>query len=251
VLTKRVIPCLDVANGRVVKGVRFVNLRDAGDPKAAAAAYEAAGADEIVFLDISASHEGRSTLLDIVRATADGLFIPLTVGGGVASVAHFDDLLRAGAEKVAVNSAAVADPSIVRSAAERFGSQAVVAAVDVRREGGGWRVFTHGGKRETDLEGVAWCAKLVELGAGEILLTSMDRDGTKMGFDVELLRAVSSIVRVPVVASGGAGTVAHFVEAVQAGASAVLAASLFHFNELTVGEVKSAMAKAGIPVRAE
>jgi cyclase len=251
VLTKRVIPCLDVANGRVVKGVRFVNLRDAGDPKAAAAAYEAAGADEIVFLDISASHEGRSTLLDIVRATADGLFIPLTVGGGVASVAHFDDLLRAGAEKVAVNSAAVADPSIVRSAAERFGSQAVVAAVDVRREGGGWRVFTHGGKRETDLEGVAWCAKLVELGAGEILLTSMDRDGTKMGFDVELLRAVSSIVRVPVVASGGAGTVAHFVEAVQAGASAVLAASLFHFNELTVGEVKSAMARAGIPVRVE
>jgi cyclase len=251
VLTKRVIPCLDVANGRVVKGVRFVNLRDAGDPKAAAAAYEAAGADEIVFLDISASHEGRSTLLDVVRATADGLFIPLTVGGGVGSVEHFDDLLRAGAEKVAVNSAAVADPSIVRSAAERFGSQAVVAAVDVRREGGGWRVFTHGGKRETDLEGVAWCAKLVELGAGEILLTSMDRDGTKTGFDVELLRAVSSIVRVPVVASGGAGTVAHFVEAVQAGASAVLAASLFHFNELTVGEVKSAMAKAGIPVRAE
>lgn len=250
-LTKRVIPCLDVANGRVVKGVRFVNLRDAGDPKAAAAAYEAAGADEIVFLDISASHEGRSTLLDIVRATADGLFIPLTVGGGVGSVAHFDDLLRAGAEKVAVNSAAVADPSIVRSAAERFGSQAVVAAVDVRREGGGWRVFTHGGKRETDLDGVAWCAKLVELGAGEILLTSMDRDGTKTGFDVELLRAVSSIVRVPVVASGGAGTVAHFVEAVQAGASAVLAASLFHFNELTVGEVKSAMARAGIPVRAE
>jgi cyclase len=251
VLTKRVIPCLDVANGRVVKGVRFVNLRDAGDPKAAAAAYEAAGADEIVFLDISASHEGRSTLLDVVRATADGLFIPLTVGGGVGSVEHFDDLLRAGAEKVAINSAAVADPSIVRSAAERFGSQAVVAAVDVRREGGGWRVFTHGGKRETDLEGVAWCAKLVELGAGEILLTSMDRDGTKTGFDVELLRAVSSIVRVPVVASGGAGTVAHFVEAVRAGASAVLAASLFHFNELTVGEVKSAMAKAGIPVRAE
>jgi imidazole glycerol-phosphate synthase subunit HisF len=251
VLTKRVIPCLDVANGRVVKGVRFVNLRDAGDPKAAAAAYEAAGADEIVFLDISASHEGRSTLLDVVRATADGLFIPLTVGGGVGSVEHFDDLLRAGAEKVAINSAAVADPSIVRSAAERFGSQAVVAAVDVRREGGGWRVFTHGGKRETDLEGVAWCAKLVELGAGEILLTSMDRDGTKTGFDVELLRAVSSIVRVPVVASGGAGTVAHFVEAVRAGASAVLAASLFHFNELTVGQVKSAMAGAGIPVRVE
>jgi imidazole glycerol-phosphate synthase subunit HisF len=251
VLTKRVIPCLDVANGRVVKGVRFVNLRDAGDPKAAAAAYEAAGADEIVFLDISASHEGRSTLLEVVRATADGLFIPLTVGGGVGSLEHFDDLLRAGAEKVGINSAAVANPSIVRAAAERFGSQCVVAAVDVRRERESWRVFTHGGKRETDLDGVAWCAKLVELGAGEILLTSMDRDGTKAGFDVELLRAVSSIVRVPVIASGGAGTVSHFVEAVQAGASAVLAASLFHFNELTVGQVKAGMASAGIPVRAE
>jgi imidazole glycerol-phosphate synthase subunit HisF len=251
VLTKRVIPCLDVANGRVVKGVRFVDLRDAGDPRAAAAAYEAAGADEIVFLDISASHEGRSTLLDVVRATADGLFIPLTVGGGVTSVEHFDALLRAGAEKVAVNTAAVVDPSIVQSAAERFGSQCVVAAVDVRREGDRWRVFTHGGKRQTDLEGVAWCAKLVALGAGEILLTSMDRDGTKQGFDVDLLRAVSSVVRVPVIASGGAGTVAHFVEAVQAGASAVLAASLFHFNELTVGQVKSAMAVSGIPVRVE
>jgi cyclase len=251
VLTKRVIPCLDVANGRVVKGVRFVNLRDAGDPPTAAAAYEAAGADEIVFLDISASHEGRSTLLDVVRATADGLFIPLTVGGGVASVAHFDDLLRAGAEKVAINSAAVADPNIVRAAADRYGSQAVVAAVDVRRDAGAWRVFTHGGKRETDLEGVSWCVKLVECGAGEILLTSMDRDGTKLGFDVELLRAVSRAVHVPVVASGGAGNLQHFVEAVQAGASAVLAASLFHFNELSVRQVKASMAEAGIAVREE
>jgi cyclase len=250
-LTKRVIACLDVANGRVVKGVRFVNLRDAGDPRSAAAAYEAAGADEVVFLDISASHEGRSTLLDVVRATADGLFIPLTVGGGVASVEHFDDLLRAGAEKVGINSAAVANPNVVRAAADRFGSQAVVAAVDVRREGDRWRVFTHGGKRETDLDGVTWCARLVELGAGEILLTSMDRDGTKAGFDLELLRAVSGVVRVPVIASGGAGTALHFVEAVQAGASAVLAASLFHFNELTVGQVKSAMAQAGIAVREE
>jgi cyclase len=248
-LTKRVIPCLDVAAGRVVKGVRFVELRDAGDPVEAAEAYYLAGADEIVFLDITASSEGRGTLLDVVRATADRVFIPLTVGGGVSQVEHFRALLRAGADKVGVNTAAVADPTLIKAAAEQFGNQCVVAAVDVRWDGATWRVFTHGGRKATGLPALEWCDQLVQLGAGEILLTSMDRDGTKLGFDLDLLQAVSRRVNVPVVASGGAGNVLHFVEAVQAGAAAVLAASLFHFNELTVGQVKASMASAGLPVR--
>jgi len=250
-LTRRVIPCLDVKDGEVVKGVQFVNLRSAGDPVEAADAYEKAGADELVFLDISASSEGRATLHHVVQAVADRLFIPFTVGGGVSTVDHFRELLRSGADKVAVNTAAVQRPALVTEAAARFGSQCVVAAVDARREGDSWRVFTHGGKKQTGLEVVAWCRELARLGAGEILLTSMDRDGTKAGFDVELLRAVTSAVNIPVIASGGAGTPAHFVEAVKSGASAVLAASLFHFNELSVAQVKRAMAEAGIPVREE
>ena len=248
-LTKRVIPCLDVAGGRVVKGVRFEQLRDAGDPAGAAEAYAAAGADEVVFLDITASAEGRSTFLDTVRATADRLFIPLTVGGGVSRIEHFRDLLEAGADKVALNTAAVENPALVRSAAEHYGAQCVVAAVDTRRDHRGWRVYTHGGKRATDLEAVAWCQELMALGAGEILLTSMDQDGTREGFDCELIRAVTDRVHVPVIASGGAGRPEHFVAALQAGASAVLAASLFHFNQLTIGQVKDAMAVAGLPVR--
>lgn len=252
-LTRRVIPCLDVKDGRVVKGVQFEQLRDAGDPVESAAAYERAGADELVFLDISASHEGRATMHEVVRAVADRLFIPLTVGGGVSTIAHFRELLASGADKVGVNSAAVRDPQLIAQAAMRFGSQCVVAAVDARRdpEHGTWRVYTHGGKKPTELNAVDWCVELVRLGAGELLLTSMDRDGTKSGFDLELLREVSSRVPVPVIASGGAGTAAHFVEAVQAGSAAVLAASLFHFNELSVSQVKQAMAEAGIPVRQE
>jgi cyclase len=248
-LTRRVIPCLDVKDGEVVKGVQFVNLRSAGDPVEAAAAYEKMGADELIFLDISASSEGRATLHEIVRAVADRLFIPFTVGGGVSSVDHFRELLKSGADKVAVNTAAVNRPELVTEAAARFGSQCVVAAVDARKEGNRWRVFTHGGKKATELDAVSWCVELVRRGAGEILLTSMDRDGTKAGFDTELLREVSRAVRVPVIASGGAGNVGHFVEAVNAGASAVLAASLFHFNELTIAQVKAAMANAKIPVR--
>jgi cyclase len=251
VLTKRVIPCLDVKGGRVVKGVQFVELRDAGDPVEAAAAYDAAGADELVFLDITASLEGRDTLIALVGAVADRLFIPFTVGGGVTEVEHFRALLNAGADKVGVNSGALKDPTLVTRAAQRFGSQAVVAAVDARRDGKGWRVFSHGGTRPTDKDAVAWCVELIERGAGEILLTSMDRDGTKAGYDCELLREVSSRVRAPVIASGGAGKLEHFVDAVAAGASAVLAASLFHFNELSVGDVKRALGGAGFPVRDE
>ncbi|HZH02821.1 MAG TPA: imidazole glycerol phosphate synthase subunit HisF [Myxococcaceae bacterium] len=248
-LTRRVIPCLDVKDGRVVKGVRFESLRDAGDPVEAAAAYEKAGADELVFLDISASAEGRATMHEVVRAVADRLFIPFTVGGGVSTVEHFRELLQSGADKVGVNSAAVKDPALISRAAARFGSQCVVAAVDARRDGDTWRVYTHGGTKPTGLDAVAWCVELVRLGAGELLLTSMDRDGTQQGFDGELLAAVSSRVPVPVIASGGAGTLGHFVDAVRAGASAVLAASLFHFKTLTIAQVKGALAEAGIPVR--
>jgi cyclase len=248
-LTVRVIPCLDVKDGEVVKGVQFVNLRSAGDPVESAAAYEVAGADELVFLDISASHEGRENLYDLVRRVADANFIPFTVGGGVSKVEHFSALLRAGADKVAVNTAAVKNPALLGEAAARFGSQCVVAAVDARRSGAGWKVFTHGGRTPTDLDAIAWCKTVVERGAGEILLTSMDRDGTKDGFDCELLAEVAKVVSVPVIASGGAGNAQHFVEAVRAGASAVLAASLFHFNELSIAQVKAKMSEAGLPVR--
>lgn len=246
----RVIPCLDVKDGRVVKGVNFVNLRDAGDPVEAARAYDAAGADELCFLDISASHEGRGTLLDIVARTAEVCFMPLTVGGGVRCAEDARALLLAGADKVGVNSAAVARPDIVAEIADRFGSQCVVASVDARRTGSGWEVFTHGGRTSTGIDAVAHASRLATLGAGELLVTSMDRDGTRDGYDLELTRIISDAVSVPVVASGGVGTVAHLVEGITMGhASAVLAASIFHFGDVTISEAHRALAVAGLPVR--
>ncbi|CAM3171779.1 Imidazole glycerol phosphate synthase subunit HisF [Sphingomonas antarctica] len=246
----RVIPCLDVANGRVVKGVNFVDLRDAGDPVEAARAYDAAGADELCFLDIGASHEGRETILDVVRRTAEVCFMPLTVGGGVRSADDARALLLAGADKVAVNSAAVARPEIVAEIADRFGSQCVVASVDARRVEGHWEVFTHGGRRATGIDAVEHALRLAELGAGELLVTSMDRDGTRDGYDLELTRAIADAVSVPVVASGGVGGLQHLVEGVTHGhASAVLAASIFHFGEATIGEAHAALRAAGISAR--
>lgn len=256
-LAKRVIPCLDVDAGRVKKGVRFQELRDAGDPVAVAAAYDAQGADEICFLDISASSDGRSTTLDVVRATAERVFLPLTVGGGVRSVDDVRQLLLAGADKAGINTAAVADPELVRRAADAFGSQAIVVAVDARRDPQApagsprWVVYTHGGRKPTDLDAVAWCVRMAELGAGELLLTSMDRDGTRDGFDLELTRAVADRVPIPVIASGGVGTLAHLYEGVALGhADAVLAASIFHFGDHTVGEAHEYLRSRGIPVRA-
>jgi cyclase len=254
-LKTRVIPCLDVKDGRVVKGVQFVDLRDAGDPVEAAIAYDAAGADELCFLDITASHEERAILLDVVRRTAENCFMPVTVGGGVRSVEDVRALMLAGADKVSIMSAAVNDRSVVARAAEKFGAQAIVVAVDakkVSREGepDRWEVFTHGGRRPTGLDAVAYAAEVASLGAGEILLTSMDRDGTRDGYDLALTRAVVDAVPVPVVASGGVGGLDHLVEGVtKGGASAVLAASIFHFGEHTIGEAKARMAAAGIAVR--
>jgi cyclase len=247
----RIIPCLDVANGRVVKGVNFVALRDAGDPVQAAAAYDAAGADELCFLDITASHENRGTLLDIVERTADQCFMPLTVGGGVRSVEDARALLLAGADKVAVNSAAVARPALIGELAMRFGEQCVVVAVDAKAVGPGkWEIFTHGGRKATGIDAVAYAIEAARLGAGEILLTSMDRDGTKAGYDLALTRMISDAVPVPVVASGGVGGVADLVSGVRDGhASAVLAASIFHFGEVTVAQARAALADAGLPVR--
>ena len=250
----RVIPCLDVAHGRVVKGVNFVDLRDAGDPVEQARAYDAAGADELCFLDITASHEARGTILDVVRRTAEVCFMPLTVGGGVRSVADARALLLAGADKVAVNSAAVERPELVADLADRFGSQCVVASVDARAvangSGGGWEVFTHGGRRATGIDAVAHALRLAELGAGELLVTSMDRDGTKAGYDLALIRTIADRVRVPVVASGGVGGLADLVAGIAQGhASAVLAASIFHFGEASIADAHAALAAAGIPVR--
>ncbi|MEP6784837.1 MAG: imidazole glycerol phosphate synthase subunit HisF [Sphingomonadales bacterium] len=246
----RVIPCLDVQNGRVVKGVNFVELRDAGDPVEAARAYDAAGADELCFLDIGASHEGRDTIIDVVRRTAEVCFMPLTVGGGVRSTDDARALLLAGADKVAVNSAAVARPEVVADIAERFGSQCVVASVDARRVDDHWEVFTHGGRRAAGIDAVAHALRLVELGAGELLVTSMDRDGTKIGYDLELTRAIADAVAVPVIASGGVGNLQHLVAGVRDGhADAVLAASIFHFGEATIGQAHHALADAGLPVR--
>ncbi|MCV0382325.1 MAG: imidazole glycerol phosphate synthase subunit HisF [Erythrobacter sp.] len=249
----RVIPCLDVADGRVVKGVNFVDLKDAGDPVEQAQAYDLAGADELCFLDISASHEGRGTLLDIVRRTAAVCFMPLTVGGGVRSVEDARALLLAGADKVAVNSAAVARPELVSEIADRFGSQCVVASVDARvgTDGArGWEVFTHGGRRATGIDAVEHAIRLAELGAGELLVTSMDADGTKDGYDVELTRAIANAVPVPVIASGGVGTLDHLVAGITRGhASAVLAASIFHFGAHTIAEAHAALRAAGLPVR--
>jgi len=247
----RVIPCLDVKDGRVVKGVRFQALRDAGDPVEQASAYDAAGADELMFLDITASHEGRGAILDVVARTADVCFMPLSVGGGLRSVEDARALLRAGADKVSLNTAAVEDPGLLARCADAFGSQAVVAAVDAKRVGEGWRVFTYGGRRDTGLDAVDYARTAAARGAGEILLTSMDQDGAKTGYDLALLRAVSGAVGVPVIASGGAGSAAHLVEAVRdGGADAVLVASIFHFGELTISQAKAAMAAAGVCVRA-
>ncbi|MGL5808795.1 MAG: imidazole glycerol phosphate synthase subunit HisF [Nocardioides sp.] len=248
----RVIPCLDVDGGRVVKGVNFVGLRDAGDPVELARGYDAQGADELTFLDISASHEGRATTLEVVSRTAEEVFVPLTVGGGVASVTDVDQLLRAGADKVAVNTAAIRRPALVAEIADRFGSQVLVLSVDARRAAGtasGFEVTTHGGRRSAGLDAVDWAARAGELGAGEILLNAMDADGTTSGFDLELIREIRAAVTVPVIASGGAGAAEHFPPAVTAGADAVLAASVFHFGTLSIGEAKRALADAGHTVR--
>ena len=246
----RVIPCLDVRDGRVVKGVNFIDLRDAGDPVEQAQAYDAAGADELCFLDISASHEGRGTLIDVVRRTAEVCFMPLTVGGGVRSVEDARALLLAGADKVAVNSAAVARPEVVSDIAERFGSQCVVASIDARWSHDHWEIFTHGGRRPTGIDAVEHAVRLAELGAGELLVTSMDGDGTQRGYDLKLTRKIADSVSVPVIASGGVGTLQHLVEGVTEGhASAVLAASIFHFGTHTIGEAHAALRAAGLPAR--
>ncbi len=254
-LKTRIIPCLDVKDGRVVKGVQFVDLRDAGDPVEAARAYDAAGADELCFLDISASHEGRGILLDVVTRTAEACFMPLTVGGGVRATEDIRRLLLAGADKVSINTAAVTRPDFVREAAEKFGAQCIVVAIDARRiapEGSPrrWEIFTHGGRTPTGIDAVAFARQVVSLGAGELLVTSMDRDGTKIGYDTELTRAIAEAVPVPVIASGGVGDLDHLVAGVTEGkASAVLAASIFHFGTYTIGQAKARMAEAGIPVR--
>lgn len=248
---KRIIPCLDVKMGRVVKGVSFVNLRDAGDPVECAIEYDKKGADELVLLDITATHEGRGTMVDIVRRVADSIFIPFTVGGGISSVADFTQLLRAGADKISVNSAAVRNPQLINDAAYKFGSQCVVCAIDAkRREDGGWEVYLNGGRIPTGIDAVKWAVEAEKRGAGEILLTSMDCDGQKKGYDLELTRAVSESVGVPVIASGGAGAKEHFYDAFTVGkADAVLAASLFHFNEIPIGELKEYLRDREIPVR--
>lgn len=249
--TKRIIPCLDVNNGRVVKGVNFVDLKDAGDPVEIARAYDAAGADELVFLDITASCEERDTVVDMVRQVAANVFIPFTVGGGIRTVDDFRKLLREGADKISVNSAAIDRPELITEAAEKFGSQCVVVAIDAkRRQVGGWNIYKHGGRLDTGIDAIEWAKKVEKLGAGEILLTSMDCDGTKAGYDIELTRAIADAVSVPVIASGGAGTLEHFYDALtEGGADAALAASLFHYKELEIRQVKDHLAEKGISVR--
>ena len=249
-LKLRVIPCLDVKDGRVVKGVNFLQLRDAGDPVEQAVVYDTAGADELTFLDITASHENRDTILDVVSRTAARVFLPLTVGGGIRAVEDMRRLLLAGADKCSINSAAIARAELVREAAQKFGSQCVVVAIDAKQVlPGKWEIFTHGGRRGTGIDAVDWARQVTALGAGELLLTSMDRDGTGQGFDLDLLRAVCAAVRVPVIASGGVGTLDHFVEGARAGATGLLAASVFHFGTFTIAQVKAALAVAGQPVR--
>ena len=250
--TKRIIPCLDVNNGRVVKGVNFVNLKDAGDPVEIAAAYDQAGADEVVFLDITASSDGRNTVVDLVRRVAEKVFIPFTVGGGIRTVDDFRAVLREGADKVSVNSAAIDRPELIHEAAEKFGSQCVVVAIDAKKRtnGEGWTIYKHGGRIDTDIDAVEWAKRVCDLGAGEILLTSMDCDGTKAGYDIELTRAVAEAVSVPVIASSGAGTMAHFYDALTEGkADAALAASLFHYKELEIWDLKEYLASRSVSVR--
>jgi imidazole glycerol-phosphate synthase subunit HisF len=251
VLAKRIIPCLDVMEGRVVKGIQFVDLRDAGDPVEQAVRYDLERADELVFLDITASHEGRASMLDMIRRTAESVFIPFTVGGGVRTLEDFQAILGAGADKVGVNTAALRRPELVAEAAEHYGRQCVVVAIDARRrtDGEGWEVYTHGGRTPTGVDAVEWAARVEELGAGEILLTSMDTDGTRAGYDLPLLRAVSDAVRIPVIASGGAGNLDHLDQALAAGAHAVLAASIFHWGEISVPEARRYLAERGHPVR--
>ncbi|MDR3256937.1 MAG: imidazole glycerol phosphate synthase subunit HisF [Endomicrobium sp.] len=250
-LAIRVIPCLDVTNGRVVKGTNFVDLKDAGDPVEIAKQYNLDGADELVFLDITATHEGRNTTIDLVRRTAEKVFIPLTVGGGLKTLEDIRNILNAGADKVSLNSSAVKDPEFIKKASDKFGVQCIVIAIDAKKVGENkWNVFVHGGRIDTGLDVVLWAQKVVELGAGEILLTSMDKDGTKDGYDIELLKAVSSSISIPVIASGGAGKVEHFSQACEYGASAILAASLFHYKKLTIKEVKKYLKSKNIPVRA-
>jgi cyclase len=249
-LAKRIIPCLDVDNGRVVKGIRFVSLTDAGDPVAQAKRYDLEGADELTFLDITASSDRRDIVAELVRRVADEVFIPFTVGGGLRSVEDIRAILRAGADKITLNTAAVENPELIKACAETFGSQCVVVAIDARRREGGWEVYTHGGRRAIDLDAIEWAKRAEQLGAGEFLLTSMDCDGTRNGYDIQLTRAVSDAVRIPVIASGGAGRVEHFYDALTAGgASAVLAASLFHFGELSIGDVKNYLRSRGLEVR--
>ncbi len=249
-LTKRIIPCLDVKDGRVVKGTKFLNLRDAGDPVAVAEEYEQQGADELTFLDITASHENRGIILEVVEKTAEQCFMPLTVGGGVRNLEDIRKLLHAGADKVSINTAAVKTPDFVQRAADKFGSQCIVVAIDAKRSLDSWEVFTHGGRTPTGLDAPLWCHKMEKFGAGEILLTSMDRDGTKAGYDLELLQEVGRHVTVPVIASGGVGTLEHILEGLTLGqADGALAASIFHFGELTVGSVKAYLKKKGVPVR--
>jgi len=249
-LAKRIIPCLDVKNGRVVKGIQFVNLRDAGDPVENARAYDEQGADEIAFLDITASSDERDILLEVVRKTAEEIFIPLTVGGGVRRLEDIRNLLNAGADKVSVNTAAVKDPSFVERASKRFGSQCIVIAIDAKRKGEGWEVFTHGGRTPTGIDAVAWARRMEEMGAGEILLTSMDRDGTKDGYDIDLTRTIAEATSIPVIASGGVGNLEHLYEGLVLGkASAVLAASIFHYREYSIAQVKSFLRDRGVTVR--
>lgn len=249
--TKRIIPCLDVHDGRVVKGVNFVDLKDAGDPVAVAAAYDKAGADEVIFLDITASSDARETVVDMVRRVAETVFIPFTVGGGIRTVEDFKTLLREGADKISINSSAINTPELISNAADKFGSQCVVVAIDAkRRNGGGWNVYKNGGRIDTGLDAVEWAIQADRLGAGEILLTSMDCDGTKAGYDLELTQAIAGSVSIPVIASGGAGTKEHFYEALtKGGADAALAASLFHYKELEIIEVKEYLTQKGVPVR--
>ena len=248
-VARRIIPCLDVKDGRVVKGINFLALRDAGDPVEQAAAYDAQGADEVCYLDISASPEGRSTLVDIVARTADQVFTPLTVGGGVRSVRDAEALLEAGADKIAINTAAIRTPELISQIATRFGCQALVVAVDAKRAGTSWHVFSHGGRTDEELDALAWCREVADRGAGELLLTSMDRDGTGEGYDLPLLRTVTASITIPVIASGGVGTLEHLAEGLVAGADAVLAASIFHFGKHTIGEAKAFLAARGLAVR--